>query len=76
MKTHVIYGLIILVAGVLDATMCIGQSNVVFYGANSTNTLNVTFEDTGLSAAEKSVITVELRMCLKDWGGAKGKSRV
>ena len=61
MKTHAIYDSIIL-------AVCIGQSKVVFYGTNTTNVLSVTFEDTGLSAVEKSAITADLRICLVDWG--------
>ena len=61
MKTHAIYDSIILVACVLGTTICMRQSNIVFYGANSTHALNTIFEDAGASA-EKAV-TAHMRTC-------------
>ena len=68
MKDHISFHLAPLAAIALSTTICTGQSNVVFYGTDSTNMLNVTFEDTGLSVYEKSAITADLRICLRNWG--------
>jgi hypothetical protein len=56
------------VALALYATVCVGQSNVVHYGANS-NELAVAFTDANLSAKAKSAIVADLRICLSSrWG--------
>ena len=49
------------------ATACVGQSNVVYYGANS-NSLDVVFVDTNLSMSVKSNIVADLRICLQELG--------
>ena len=49
------------------ALHCAGQSNVVYYGANS-NALDVVFVDTTLSSSAKSNIVADMNLCLKDWG--------
>ena len=49
------------------ALSCFGQSNVVYYGANS-NALDVVFADTNLSQKAKSAIVADLRICLLGWG--------
>ena len=56
-----------LVTLALCSAVCFGQSNVVYYGANS-NALNVTFADVTLTAAAKSNIVADLRICLSEWG--------
>ncbi len=52
---------------VLLATCCFGQSNVVFYGAN-TNAIAVAFVDVNLSAAAQASIVSDLQLCLQNWG--------
>ena len=49
------------------ALSCFGQSNVVYYGANS-NALNVVFVDTNLLKKAQSAIVADLRVCLLEWG--------
>ena len=49
------------------ATVCCGQSNVVYYGANS-NSLDVVFVDTNLNASVRSNIVADLNICLQKWG--------
>ena len=49
------------------ALSCFGQSNVVYYGANS-NALDVVFVDTNLSQKAQSAIVADLRVCLLEWG--------
>ena len=58
---------ILLSAFVFGVTVCTGQSNVVYYGANS-NALNVMFVDTNLSQTAQSNIVSDLRLCLQEWG--------
>jgi len=53
---------------------CAGQSNVVYYGANS-NALDVVFVDKNLSAKTKSDIVADLNLCLSEWG-KKGEVRL
>jgi hypothetical protein len=55
------------VAMMLRVPYCVGQSNVVFYGANS-NSLGVAFVDTTLSVPAKSAIVSDLQLCLRVWG--------
>ena len=49
------------------ALHCAGQSNVVYYGANS-NALDVVFVDTNLSQQAQSAIVADLNVCLSEWG--------
>ncbi len=60
---------LMLISGIIALTSFEGysQSNVVFYGSGS-NTLNVAFADVTLSAAAKSAITIDLQLCLNEWG--------
>jgi hypothetical protein len=51
----------------LCSAYCFGQSNVVYYGANS-NALNVVFVDTNLSKKAQTAIIADLRICLMGWG--------
>ena len=57
----------IIILATLCPAFCFGQSNVVFYGANS-NALDVVFVDTNLSQKAKSAIVADLRICLQEWG--------
>ena len=59
--------LTVLIAAMLCACHCYGQSNVVYYGVNS-NAISLAFVDTNLSESAKSAITADLRMCLSEWG--------
>ena len=59
--------LTVLIAAVLCACYCTGQSNVVYYGANS-NAISLAFADTNLSESAQSAITADLRVCLSEWG--------
>ena len=59
----------VLIAAVLCACYCTGQSNVVYYGTHS-NAINLAFADTNLSESAKSAITADLRVCLSEWGKA------
>ena len=67
MKPQTIRRSALLSAFVFGTTACIGQSNVVYYGANS-NSLDVVFADTNLSVSVKSNIVVDLNVCLQNWG--------
>ena len=67
MKTGTIVHLAFSTAMLFYASYCKGQSNVVYYGTNS-NALDVVFADTNLSAKVKSAITVDLNLCLQEWG--------
>ncbi|MCL2105284.1 MAG: hypothetical protein FWH21_09635 [Kiritimatiellaeota bacterium] len=57
------------ITAMFSAFHCAGQSNVVYYGANS-NALDVVFVDTKLSPKTKSDIVADLRVCLSEWGKA------
>lgn len=48
-------------------TCCFGQSNVVFYGAN-TNAIGISFVDTNLSVSAQTSIVADLQLCLQAWG--------
>jgi len=55
-------------AAVFGASLCYGQGNVVYYGAN-TNALNIVFEDTNLSVSNQTLIVADLNICLQsEWG--------
>ena len=56
-----------LIAAVLCACHCAGQSNVVYYGTNA-SPISLAFADTNLSESAKSAITADLRVCLSEWG--------
>jgi len=57
----------ILVATMLCACYCAGQSNVVYYGAYS-NAISLAFADTNLSTSAQEAIAADLRICLSEWG--------
>ena len=57
---------IFVITAMLSAVQCMGQSNVVYYGANS-NALDVVFSDTNLSQKTQSAIIADLRVCLQAW---------
>jgi len=57
----------------LQVTLCVGQSNVVYYGAHS-NSISVSFVDTNLSVSAKASIVADLQICLSEWG--KGELRL
>jgi hypothetical protein len=59
--------LTVFVSTMFRVSYCVGQSNVVFYGAN-TNAIAVTFVDTNLSASAQASIVTDLHLCLQDWG--------
>ncbi|MCL1919607.1 MAG: hypothetical protein FWG50_00790 [Kiritimatiellaeota bacterium] len=67
MKTKPLTFILFSAAMMFHAPHCAGQSNVVYYGANS-NALNVAFADTSLSAKAKAAITADLNLCLREWG--------
>jgi len=66
MNTHLFF-YSAFVAAVFLAICCPGQSNVVFYGAN-TNAIAVAFVDTNLSTAAQAAIVSDLQLCLQNWG--------
>jgi hypothetical protein len=45
----------------LRVPYCVGQSNIVFYGANS-NALGVAFVDTNLSVSARTAIIADLQV--------------
>ena len=57
----------VLVAAMLCACYCAGQSNIVYYGVHS-NAISLAFADTNLSESAQSAITADLRICLSEWG--------
>jgi hypothetical protein len=65
--------LTVLIAAVLCACYCTGQSNVVYYGAHS-NAISLAFADTNLSTSAQEAIAADLRICLSEWG--KGELRL
>ena len=67
MKTKNFFLASSLLTAILAAPNCIGQSNVIFYGAN-TNAIAVTFVDTNLSSSAKISIVSDLQLCLQEWG--------
>jgi len=62
MKTKSVF-----ITAMLCACYCTGQSNVVYYGANS-NAISLAFADTNLSELAQSAITEDLQVCLSEWG--------
>ncbi len=54
-------------AAMLCGLNCAGQTNLLFYGANS-NSLCVVFVDTNLSASARAFIVADLQLCLNNWG--------
>ncbi len=58
---------VLFASALLLVNQCYGQSNVIYYGANS-NALSLAFADTNLSESAKSAITEDLRVCLSEWG--------
>lgn len=67
MKTKTILLAVSLASVFFYAPCSRGQSNVVYYGANS-NALSVAFADTNLSASVQASIVSDLRLCLQEWG--------
>ena len=65
--TNKILHFAVFVITMLRVSHCIGQSNVVFYGAD-TNAIAVTFVDTNLSASAQASIVADLQLCLQYWG--------
>ncbi len=59
----------VLIAAMLCACYCTGQSNVVYYGTHS-NAISLAFADTNLSTSTQEAITADLRVCLSEWGKA------
>ncbi len=59
----------IAIIAILHAFHGLGHENVVYYGTAS-NSLNVSFVDTSLSAEAQAAIGVDLQICLRDWGQA------
>ena len=59
----------VLIAAVLYACYCTGQSNVVYYGTHS-NAICLAFADTNLSTSAQEAIAADLRICLSEWGKA------
>ncbi|HOR78775.1 MAG TPA: hypothetical protein PLG04_08285 [Anaerolineaceae bacterium] len=59
----------VLIAAVLCACYCTGQSNVVYYGTHS-NAISLAFADTNLSTSAQEAIAADLRICLSEWGKA------
>lgn len=66
MKIQALLVILIVIAS-LRASYCGGQTNVVFFGTN-TSSLAVSFVDTNLSAVTKSAIVADLQLCLEHWG--------
>jgi len=60
---HTAYFLTVL----FSATCCFGQSNVVYYGAN-TNAIGVSFSDTNLTLSAQTSVVADLQLCLQNWG--------
>ena len=56
-----------LIAAVLCACHCAGQSNVVYYGTNASS-ISVSFVDPNLSVSAKASIVADLQICLSEWG--------
>lgn len=67
MKTKTLYCSAIFVSSLWCSIFCFGQSNVVFYGANS-NALTVIFVDTNLTQVAQMNIVSDLQVCLSEWG--------
>ena len=61
--------LIVLIAAMLCACHCAGQSNVVYYGVHL-NAISLAFADTNLSTSAQEAIAADLRICLSEWGKA------
>jgi len=57
----------VLIAAMLCACCCTGQTNVVYYGAHS-NAISLAFADTNLSTSAQEAIAADLRICLSEWG--------
>ncbi|HOE62110.1 MAG TPA: hypothetical protein PK576_10780, partial [Kiritimatiellia bacterium] len=66
---------VLFVSVLLQVDLCYGQSNVVYYGANS-NAISLAFADTNLSESAKSAITADLRVCLSEWGKGELRMRI
>jgi len=66
MKNQLFF-IVFFVTTVIRVPYCIGQSNVVFYGANASS-IGVSFVDTNLTESVKSTIVADLRVCLSEWG--------
>jgi len=48
-------------------SVCLGQSNIVYYGSNS-NAIGVCFADSNLLASAQSSIVSDMQLCLNNWG--------
>ena len=66
---------VLFASALLLGDLCYGQSNVIYYGANS-NALSLAFADTNLSESAKSAITEDLRVCLSEWGKGELRMRI
>lgn len=67
MKTKSFILAAFLATTVFYAPYSIGQSNVVYYGAN-TNAISISFGDTNLSSSAQTHIVSDLQLCLQEWG--------
>ena len=67
MKTKTFFISVSLAISALCASICTGQSNVLYYGTNGSS-IGVTFVDTNLSVSARASIVCDLQLCLQEWG--------